>query len=202
MIKLKDILTENSTSGLGSGNNSTRWTPPGKERSLNFVQLTGYEQVDFPVAGELDISNEKHNWTQTSHTKRFNNKVRATRTPDGFLVFETEGNMKLKNLLKESKYEVYHDSFTSAAEEVIRVVNKRGFDVDENDWFTSVGSGGGYKRARPSAGKTHRFTVDLLKGGKPTRKKVHFQVFAMDRPSTDGSGKRDVSKYELNMYIQ
>ena len=50
--------------------------------------------------------------------------------------------------------------------------------------------GGRYSRSRPGVGKTHSFTVGLLKGGKPQKKSLNFQVYGM--PS---------GKYELNAYV-
>ncbi len=59
-MKLKAILSEvNSIAGLSGGNNSARWTAPGQSRKVKIEQLSGYAQVEFPVADELDISNEK-----------------------------------------------------------------------------------------------------------------------------------------------
>jgi len=92
--------------------------------------------------------------------------------------------------LDEANYKLYHKTFTDAVEEVLKIVNKKGFEVDEDDWFKQVTTGRGYRRGRPSVGKTHRFDVELTKKGKPTRKKVLFQVYGME------SGK-----YELNAYI-
>jgi len=97
----------------------------------------------------------------------------------------------IKNLT-EGKYKLYHKTFTDAADEALKFVKKKGFDVDEDSWFTAVSTGGRYGRGRPATGKTHRFTVELTKNGKPSkpRRVVEFQVYGMD------SGK-----YELNMYI-
>ena len=93
--------------------------------------------------------------------------------------------------LTESSYVVYHTSFTDAADEARWVAKKKGYEVDEDSWWDSVALGGGYKRGRPGTGKTHKFHVDLLKNGKPQRKRLHFQVYGM--PS---------GKYELNAYVQ
>jgi hypothetical protein len=43
---------------------------------------------------------------------------------------------------------------------------------------------------KPSEGKTNRFSIELSKDGKPSRKLLHIQVYGM----------RDT--YELNAYIQ
>ena len=75
--------------------------------------------------------------------------------------------------------EVYFDSFTSAAEFARKSAETKGFEIDENDWQTKVALGGSYGRSRPSVGKTHRFTVGLLKNGKPQRKALTFTVYGM-----------------------
>ena len=94
------------------------------------------------------------------------------------------------NILKEYKYELYHKSFTAAAQEARKVAEKKGFEIDEENWTTEVAFGGKYKRARPSVGKSNSFSVQLLKNGKPQRKHLHFQVYGME------SGN-----FELNAYI-
>lgn len=98
-----------------------------------------------------------------------------------------------KVISEKGKYPLYHDSFTSAAETALDYAESQGYEVDEDDWQREVALGGGGStsgRARPSKGKTSRFTVGLIKNGKPQRKNLNFQVYGMD------SGK-----YELNVYI-
>jgi hypothetical protein len=99
--------------------------------------------------------------------------------------------MKLKDLLEE-KFDVdtYHNSFSDAAGEARRIAEIRGYEIDEDDWFRQVATGGKYTRSRPSIGKTHSFSVDLYKNGKPQRKALHFSVYGME------SGR-----YELTAYI-
>lgn len=101
---------------------------------------------------------------------------------------------KLSNLvevlLKEDYSETYFQSFADAAQFARDFAEKKGYDVDEDEWFSEVATGGRYTRSRPSKGKSHRFTIGLLKNGKPQRKALHFQVYGMD------SGN-----YELNVYI-
>ena len=94
------------------------------------------------------------------------------------------------NILKEYKYKLYHKSFTEAAQEARKVAEKKGFEIDEENWTTEVAFGGKYKRSRPSVGKSNSFSVQLLKNGKPQRKHLHFQVYGME------SGN-----FELNAYV-
>ena len=97
--------------------------------------------------------------------------------------------IKLKDLLNEAEYKVYHKSFTDAADEARKIAEKRGFEIDEDDWQSQIAMGGKNVRSRPSVGKDTRFTVGLLKGGKPQRKALQIQVYGMK------------SGYELNAYI-
>ena len=96
----------------------------------------------------------------------------------------------IREVLREgSDYNIYHKSFTSAAEEARKLASKNGYEIDEDDWFTSVATGGPYSRARPSEGKTHKFKVALTRNGKPQKSMLAFQVYGMK------------NKYELNAYI-
>jgi len=89
--------------------------------------------------------------------------------------------------LKEGDYPLYHKTFTSAAKAASDLAKKRGFEVDEDDWFNQVSTG----PKKPGKGKTNRYIVKVTKNGKETRKRLAFQVYGMD------SGK-----YELNAYVE
>lgn len=110
MIKLNKILNESSGisgdrgSSVPSGNNSSRWTPTGQKRKVKIEQLSGYEQVEFPIADSVDISNEKYNWVAQSNTAKYNNKVRAVRDSNGTLKLETKMKLtkqQLKDIIRE-----------------------------------------------------------------------------------------------------
>jgi nicotinic acid mononucleotide adenylyltransferase len=88
--KFEDIHEGSDIDGLGSGNNSPRWTASGQSKKLKFAQLSGYEQKDFPIADELDISGEGYGEVSVSTTAKYNNKKKAKRTADGQLVFENK----------------------------------------------------------------------------------------------------------------
>jgi hypothetical protein len=88
--KFEDIHEGSDIDGLGSGNNSARWTASGQSKKLKFAQLSGYEQKDFPTADELDISGEGYGEVSVSTTAKYNNKKKAKRTADGQLVFENK----------------------------------------------------------------------------------------------------------------
>ena len=97
---------------------------------------------------------------------------------------------KLIDLLGEvTDKETYHKSFSKAAEAAENFAGKRGYEINQDDWQSEVAMGGKNVRSRPSVGKTTRFTVGLLKNGKPQRKALHFQVYGMK------------NGYELTTYI-
>jgi hypothetical protein len=86
--------------------------------------------------------------------------------------------------------DTYFNSFTDAVSYARKAAEKRGFEINEDDWQTQIALGGKYSRSRPSAGKTNTFSVGVLKGGKPQRKNLNISVYGME------SGK-----FELTYYI-
>ena len=89
--------------------------------------------------------------------------------------------------LEEAKddYTINHKTFSSAVQHALENVKKRGYEVDEDEWSRKVAMG----PRKPGKGKTNRYTIDLMKGGKETRRKLQMQVYY------------DEGRYELNMYI-
>ena len=100
-----------------------------------------------------------------------------------------------KEILSERKYEyqIYHNSYTSAVDEIKNFAKAHRYTLDDESDSENVGSqmfdlvGLGPKK--PSDGKTNKFSFDLYKNNKLQKKKLHAQI--------SGVG----SKYELNMYI-
>lgn len=91
------------------------------------------------------------------------------------------------DLQEKSDYEIYHKDYSSAVQTAIKQAEKRGYEVDMDDWHDKVATG----PKKPSAGKTNSFSVKLKKDGKESKKALHLQVYNMDN-----------HKYELNMYIE
>ena len=104
----------------------------------------------------------------------------------------------LKSILEDAKIntkideanDTYFKSFTDAVEFARKATEKRGFTIDEDDWQSQIAFGGKYTRSRHYKGKTHSFTIGLLKNGKPQRKSLQISVYGMDSGS-----------YELTHYI-
>ena len=94
---------------------------------------------------------------------------------------------KKESINEKSAYEIYHKDYSSAVQTAIKQAEKRGFEVDMDDWHDKVATG----PKKPSSGKTNSFSVKLKKDGKESKKALHLQVYNMDN-----------HKYELNMYIE
>ena len=99
----------------------------------------------------------------------------------------SNGRMDEESINEKSDYEIYHKDYSTAVQAAIKQAEKRGFEVDMDDWHDKVATG----PKKPSAGKTNSFSVNLMKDGKESKKKLHLQVYNMDN-----------QKYELNMYIE
>ena len=90
--------------------------------------------------------------------------------------------------LEEASYEIYHRDFSSAVQHAKKQAEKRGYTIDDDEWFRKVASG----PRKPSSGKTNSYNIELLdKNGKPIKKNLSMQVYNMDN-----------KKYELNMYTE
>ena len=91
---------------------------------------------------------------------------------------------------KKGNYQLYHDTMSGALQHALQVaLDKHKWEVDAEDWFQKVNMG----PKKPSKGKTNSYSLSGYDypSGKPTRKRLHAQVYAMD------SGK-----FELNMYVE
>lgn len=93
-----------------------------------------------------------------------------------------------KYVNEASNYDLYHKDFSSAVQHAAEVAKKRGYEIDDEDWFRKVASG----PRKPSEGKTNTYSVRLTKDGKPQKKALQMQVY----------NKGGSKPYELNMYIE
>ena len=98
--------------------------------------------------------------------------------------------MRLEELTESPKdeYTLYHDSLTGAVQEVDRFLERRGYQMDDEDAFNQIGVG----PAKPQPGDTNKYSVRITKDGEEVRQQVHFQVYnrGIDRGT-----------YELNVYV-
>jgi hypothetical protein len=111
--------------------------------------------------------------------------------------------IRLKSLLQEAKFPIYHKTYTSAINSALEWAEKQGYEYDKEETADKIGMG----PKKPSEGKTNRFSIELTKGGKPQRKQLHIQVYNMGtfKRNTDGSKTRSMwggqNEFELNCYI-
>ena len=101
----------------------------------------------------------------------------------------TEEKMNLlkeyRNNMGKNKYEVYHNTYTSAVNAALDYAERNGYTYDQEEVATKIGMG----NRKPDEGVTNKFTITLFKDGIESRKALQIQIYGM----------RD--KYELNSYI-
>jgi hypothetical protein len=113
---------------------------------------------------------------------------RKKKTPEMSSTQRSMASMRKEETeLDEAKndYTVNHKTFSSAVQHATSQVEKRGYTVDEEDYDRKVAMG----PRKPTTGKTNTYTIDLMKDGKETKRKLQMQVYY------------DQGRYELNMYI-
>lgn len=85
--------------------------------------------------------------------------------------------------------ETYFNTFSGAVQFARLSVEKRGLEIDEDDWFREINTGQG----KPKEGQTTRATIGLFKDGKPQKRALHIQVCNI--------GNSIKNNYELNYYV-
>jgi len=106
--------------------------------------------------------------------------------------------IKFKEHLKEAKsdYVIYHNSYSSAVQEIEDYAKKNGYTLDDETDTENIGDqmatkiGLGPKK--PREGETNKFHLELYKNNKLIKKMLHAQVY---NRGTNGN------EYELNCYI-
>jgi hypothetical protein len=87
---------------------------------------------------------------------------------------------------KRQPEENYFKSYTAAVNAARAKAEKKGYEIDEDDWSSKVTHG---YPGRPSEGKTTNFKIRLLKGGKPVKNMLVVSVYGMS------------ASFELTSYI-
>jgi RNase P subunit RPR2 len=70
---------------------------------------------------------------------------------------------------------IYFKTFSEAVQFARADAEKKGYTIDEDDWFTRVNTGPG----KPKVGETFSTTIGLLKDGKRLNKMLSIQVYGM-----------------------
>jgi hypothetical protein len=96
---------------------------------------------------------------------------------------------ELEEARKAESMQVHHPSYSSAVQHARAQVEKKGYEISDEDWFHHVNSG----PSKPSEGKTNSLHIPLQKGGKYSKKVAHIQVY--------NRGNDIPNNHELNMYV-
>lgn len=166
-----------------------------------------YGEVKTDADGNVNVD-ELEKYNPIKHKHQQNAKVAPSTEKEVnsrglFNPFKSE-SMRLKSVMNEAKYQIYHYTYTSAINTALEYAEKQGYEYDKEETASKIGMG----PKKPSDGKTNRFSIELTKGGKPQKKQLHIQVYGMGtykRNNSDGSKVRSLSggqnEYELNCYI-
>ena len=158
-----------------------------------FTMLKGIDGGKYYVVVDMDSNSATLSLSDKNGNKKGSSKVRhkldsieggiktAKRGDENGIVVVKESAWKIK-----SDYETYHKSYTSAINAAREYAEKQGYEINDDDSFTKIGMG----PRKPSEGKTNRFSIELSKDGKLSRRQLHIQVYGMK------------NGYELNAYIQ
>ena len=97
---------------------------------------------------------------------------------------------QLNKIVEQTHHdETYFDTFSEAVQTARKRIEDRGFEIDQDDWWSEVNVGQG----RPKDGQTTRMTIGLIKNDKPQKKALHIQVY--------NRGHQFRNNYELNYYV-
>lgn len=107
-------------------------------------------------------------------------EVRDTKTGKRKTIMVENAEVEL-----DEGYTINHKTFSDAVQHAKAQVEKQGYTIDDDEWDRKVAMG----PKKPGTGKTNRYTIALMKGGKETKKHLQMQVYY------------DEGRYELNMYI-
>ena len=147
------------------------------------------EEVELEEAKNYEYKDGKVHISKANFRKVHKDYKNTTRGKERMMVLDpkTQGSVSAPVVFTEAKtdYTINHKTFSSAVQHAVDVVKKRGFEVDNDEYDRKVAMG----PRKPGKGKTNRYIIALTKGGKPTRKNLHMQVYY------------DEGRYELNMYI-
>ena len=161
------------------------WTPSQIAESFDkFLKEESW--VVYDVKTKKAVKRLK-SWNAAKKAKAKDSNLEVASAEEFHDKIQKRKNEEVEVIDEASDYKLYHKAFYSATNAAIELANKRGFEVDEDDWFNQVSTG----PKKPGKGKTNSYHIELTKNGKSVKKKLHFQVYGME------SGK-----YELNAYVE
>ena len=144
---------------------------------------------------------EKHSSKRKSGTTMTHFIFKSKGKPDIYISFDGQDgtsyvsydkdvfeSVELGEARKDASADLYFNTYSAAVQYAKAQAEKKGYEVDEDDWQDQVASG----PRKPSKDKTVRHTLKLTKNGKPVRQGLSIQVY------NRGSDK---NPYELNYYV-
>jgi len=155
----------------------------GEKKIISIADKNKWSNVDFDLRTGAD--QEMYNSVFSLRRRGY---IEFKKISDKYPMVKMKIKMTDKgSQIEESKdsYQINHKTFSSAVQHAKQQVEKRGYEIDDDEWDRKVATG----PRKPSRGKTNIYTIDLMKNGKESRRKLQMQVYY------------DEGRYELNMYI-
>jgi len=113
--------------------------------------------------------------------------IRNKKMSKNTIITESQLKRMIGIILNENE-DTYFETFSSAVGHAREVAEKKGYEINGDDWWYEINVGQG----RPKDGETTKEIIGLIKDGKPQRKALHIQVY---------NRGTDNKPYELNFYI-
>jgi hypothetical protein len=173
----KTVKDSKGTAGeykqIGKGKDFTIWTAyRGSNKSQPHYVVRDDKVIGSGMAFNSALKDAKVKEKDVTHRSKF---------ADGSIL-----NKGMKEQVElEENYTINHKTFSAAVQHAKSQVEKKGYTIDDDEWDRKVAMG----PRKPGTGKTNRYTIDLMKGGKETKRKLQMQVYY------------DEGRYELNMYV-
>jgi hypothetical protein len=194
MIRLKDLIKEDKRASIldidftiSDTNNGIFFEFRDKKAAIIKVRQLGSNKIVDFIQDALDTAYGKGSY--------FFKSGKNAEIAGGYLFGKNPNNtnldkLKFKSVNEASDSDTYFNTATDAVEHARTQAEKKGFEIDPQDWNSEITMGGRYSRTRPGVGKTNSFSVGLLKNGKPQKKNLNISLYGME------SGK-----FELTYYI-
>lgn len=93
--------------------------------------------------------------------------------------------IKKESVLRESSYQILHDTIYSAFQTALAAARKQGYEISDDEEFARITTA-----RKPDVGKHEDYHIELTKGGVPQKKQLHIQIYKME-----------TGRFELNFYI-
>lgn len=189
------ILRGKNADGSRADHSPELKTMAKREKGLKMADKAATRKTFKALRNEETQIDELSSKTLTNYITKASSQAGKTTTPTKTQDKRIAGiNKALKKANEEVEideaksatgYTINHKTFSSAVQHAKAQVEKQGYSIDDDEWDHKVAMG----PKKPGSGKTNRYTIDLMKGGKESRRKLQMQIYY------------DEGRYELNMYV-